>query len=344
MKVGGRHYRTITPRADGRGVAVIDQTRLPGTLALVELDSVAAAAEAIRAMVVRGAPLIGVTAAYGLALGLRADPGDAGLDAAGRLLLAARPTAVNLRWAVERVTARVRPLPPGERAAAAWEEAGRIAEEDVAVGQALARHGAALLEALPRRGPRLEIMTHCNAGWLAAVDWGTALAPVYRLHDAGVPVHVWVSETRPRNQGRLTAWELAGHGVPHTFLVDNAAGHLLARGRVDVCLVGTDRVTRSGDVCNKIGTYLKALAAREAGVPFHVAAPSSSIDWSRADAGTIPIEEREAAEVTGPDPLPAVNPGFDVTPAALVTGLLTERGACAASEAGLRGLFPERFA
>jgi methylthioribose-1-phosphate isomerase len=295
-------------------------------------------------MVVRGAPLIGVTAAYGLALGLRDDPSDAGMELARRTLLATRPTAVNLRWAVDRVAAVARERPLFERAGAAWREAGRLAEEDVAVCEAIGRHGAALLRGVVRRGTELEVLTHCNAGWLATVDWGTALAPVYALHDAGVPVHVWVSETRPRNQGLLTAWELGQHGVPHTLIVDNAAGHLLQRGRVDVCVTGADRVTSSGDVCNKIGTYLKALAAREAGVPFFAAVPSSTIDWSIPLGSTIPIEERAAAEVDRTGEFEVFNPGFDVTPASLVRGLITERGVCDASPVGLSRLFPERAA
>jgi methylthioribose-1-phosphate isomerase len=344
MRVQGAHLRTIRETEDHRGLMVIDQTLLPDRLEQVRILTLAECARAITDMVVRGAPLIGVTAAYGLALGLRDDPSDAGMERARRTLLATRPTAVNLRWAVDRVAGVARERPLFERAGAAWREAGRLAEEDVAVCEAIGRHGAALLRGVARRGTELEVLTHCNAGWLATVDWGTALAPVYALHDAGVPVHVWVSETRPRNQGLLTAWELGQHGVPHTLIVDNAAGHLLQRGRVDVCVTGADRVTSSGDVCNKIGTYLKALAAREAGVPFFAAVPSSTIDWSIPLGSTIPIEERAAAEVDRTGEFEVFNPGFDVTPASLVRGLITERGVCEASPVGLSRLFPERAA
>jgi methylthioribose-1-phosphate isomerase len=299
-------------------------------------------AEAIATMRVRGAPLIGVAAAYGLALALRDDPSDSGLEHARGALLATRPTAVNLRWALDTVAGCVRPLAPSARAASAFEAASRLAEEDVAVCRAIGRHGAELLRPSISAGRPLSVMTHCNAGWLATVDWGTALAPVYVLHDSGAAVHVWVSETRPRSQGRLTAWELAQHGVPFTYIVDSAAGHLLQRGAVDAVLVGTDRTMRSGDVTNKIGTYLKALAAREAGVPFYVAAPSSSIDWSGADWRAVPIEERASSEVTADPGVRVANPAFDVTPARLVTRLVTERGVCAASPEGLAALFPER--
>jgi len=343
MKVAGVPRRTIAPLADG-AIEIIDQTLLPGRFALRRLATLDEAAEAIATMRVRGAPLIGVTAAYGLALGLRADPSDAGLQAACARLLATRPTAVNLRWGLDAVRREVAPLAPAQRAAAAWTLAGRLAEDDVATCRAIGEHGATLLKGLAERrgGQALRVMTHCNAGWLATVDWGTALAPVYTLHDAGVPLQVWVSETRPRNQGRLTAWELGQHGVPHTFLVDSAAGHLLQRGEVDVVVVGTDRTTRAGDVTNKIGTYLKALAAKEAGVPFYAAVPGSSIDWTLANALDVPIENRAALEVADDPALPVANPGFDVTPARLVTGLITERGVCAASRGGLAQLFPER--
>jgi methylthioribose-1-phosphate isomerase len=343
VNVGGTPWRTIRAAADG-AVEIIDQTQLPGTFTVRRLCSADEVAEAIRTMRVRGAPLIGVAAAYGLALALRDDPSDAGLAAARALLVATRPTAVNLAWALETVAAEVAPLPPAARAAAAFAVAARLAEEDVATCKAIGAHGAALLAPVAERMDRpLRVMTHCNAGWLATVDYGTALAPVYVLHDAGTPLEVWVSETRPRNQGRLTAWELAQHGVPHRFVVDSACGHLLQRGEADVVVVGTDRTTRCGDVTNKIGTYLKALAARAAGVPFYVAAPSSSIDWRLSDGLDVPIEERAAAEVSGGDAWPAANPAFDVTPAHLVTGLITERGVCAASAEGLRTLFPERM-
>ncbi len=343
MKVAGVPRRTIAPLADG-AVEIIDQTLLPGRFELRRLTSLDAAAEAIATMQVRGAPLIGVTAAYGLALGLRADPSDAGLAAACARLLATRPTAVNLRWGLDAVRHEIAPLAPRRRAEAAWRVAGRLADEDVATCRAIGEHGAKVFKDLAARrgGQPLRVMTHCNAGWLATVDRGTALAPVYTLHDAGVPLEVWVSETRPRNQGRLTAWELGQHGVPHTFLVDSAAGHLLQCGEVDVVVVGTDRTTRAGDVTNKIGTYLKALAAKEAGVPFYAAVPGSSVDWTLANTHDVPIENRAALEVADDPALRVANPGFDVTPARLVTGLITERGVCAASRGGLAQLFPER--
>ena len=363
MKVGGQPYRTLWRAADGGAVEIIDQTLLPHAFVTLRLETLAAAAEAIRAMRVRGAPLIGAAAAYGLCLAAAVDASDAALAEASRVLLATRPTAVNLRWAIETMMATLAPLPGPERAAAAWQRAASICEEDVATNAAIGRHGLAVLRELwAAKGGQgaLNVLTHCNAGWLATVDWGTALSPVYHAHDAGIPVHVWVDETRPRNQGAsLTAWELGQHGVPHTVIVDNAGGHLMQRGLVDVCIVGTDRTTRTGDVCNKIGTYLKALAARDCGVPFYVAAPGSSIDFRLRDGLTeIPIEERDASEVTTmsgraadgriasvmltPPGSPARNDAFDVTPARLVTGLITERGVSPASEAGLARLYPER--
>ncbi len=344
MKVAGKWYRTIAIGADGWSVDVIDQTALPGRLVIARLTGVTEAAAAVRSMMVRGAPLIGVTAAYGMALAMRADPSDDHLEAAARLLLATRPTAVNLRWALERMTASLRRVPPSERVAAAYREAGELAELDVQTCRAIGTHGAALLqhrwEALGGNRP-LNVLTHCNAGWLATVDWGTALAPIYQVHDSGLPIHVWVDETRPRNQGLLTAWELTGHGVPCTVVVDNAGGHLMRCGQVDLCVVGTDRTTRNGDVANKIGTYLKALAAVDNGVPFYVAAPSSSIDWSLADGAAIPMEERSGDELGLGPGVQVANPAFDVTPARLVTGLITERGVTEATEAGLAHLFPE---
>ncbi|MEB3169852.1 MAG: S-methyl-5-thioribose-1-phosphate isomerase [Synechococcaceae cyanobacterium] len=365
MNIDGKPWRTIWPEPGGRSVAVIDQTLLPHRLEVRSLRSLAEAAEAIRTMVVRGAPLIGVTGAYGLMLALQEDPGDGALAAAYDQLLATRPTAVNLQWALERVRERVAPLPPAERASAAGEEAARIAEEDVAMCEAIGDHGLALLQALAqarppeRRSEPLRVLTHCNAGWLATVDWGTALAPLYKAHRAGLPLHVWVDETRPRNQGAsLTAFELGREGVPHTVIVDNAGGHLMQHGLVDAVIVGTDRTTRRGDVCNKIGTYLKALAAHDNGVPFYVALPGSTIDWTIADGvAEVPIEERSDREVTHlvgatasgeptevrlvPEGSGGLNPAFDVTPARLVTALITERGVAPASEAGLRGLYPE---
>ncbi len=362
MKVDGVPYRTIWLDDDGWSVRIIDQTELPHAFTTVRLASCAEAAHAITSMQVRGAPLIGATAAYGMALALRADASREALAAAHETLLATRPTAVNLRWALDDLRARVVELPVEERATAAYRRAGEIADADVEICRAIGEHGLELVrQAWKRRGEegRVGILTHCNAGWLATVDWGTALAPVYMAHGAGIPVHVWVGETRPRNQGAsLTAWELGKHGVPHTVIVDNAGGHVMQHGNVDLCLVGTDRTTASGDVCNKIGTYLKALAARDNDVPFYVCAPSPSIDW-RLDDGVreIPIEERDAREVTHirgrapsgeaievlltPEDAPVTNYGFDVTPARLVTGIVTERGVSAATREGLAELFPE---
>src|SRR6266849_427476 len=362
MKVSGTPMRTIWLEPDGAAVGIIDQTLLPHELVTARLVTLDDAAQAIRAMLVRGAPLIGATAAYGVALAMRRDPSDAALAEACRVLLATRPTAVNLRWALEDVAAILKGLPPSERARAALRRAGEIADEDVAINRAIGTHGLPLLRAAfdkKGRGGAVEVLTHCNAGWLATVDWGTALAPIYAAHDAGIPVHVWVDETRPRNQGAsLTAWELQQHGVPHTIIVDSAGGHLMQHGRVDLCITGTDRTTASGDVANKIGTYLKALAAHDNGVPFYVALPSPTIDWEIASGAAIPIECRDAREVTHiagwteagervevrltPEGSPAANFAFDVTPARLVTALITERGVCPASGEGLLGLFPER--
>ncbi|TWA71501.1 methylthioribose-1-phosphate isomerase [Azospirillum brasilense] len=363
MKIDGTAYRTIWLAQDGWSVEIIDQTRMPHDFAVARLTGLEEAAHAIRAMLVRGAPLIGAAAAYGVALAMRADPSDAALEAAHARLLATRPTAVNLRWALERMRARLAPLPPSARAEAAYAEAAAVCDEDVAINRAIGEHGAALIrEAASRKKPGepVNVLTHCNAGWLATVDWGTALAPVYVAFEEGIRLHVWVDETRPRNQGAsLTAWELNRHGVPHTVVVDNTGGHLMQHGMVDLCIVGTDRTTATGDVCNKIGTYLKALAAHDNGVPFYVALPSPTIDWGMADGvKDIPIEERDAREVTEltgitadgrietirvtPAGSPAVNYGFDVTPARLVTGLVTERGVCPASREGLLGLFPEQ--
>lgn len=367
MNIDGKPWRTIWLEPNGapgrHAVGVIDQTQLPHRFTTRTLASCDQAAEAIQTMVVRGAPLIGVTGAYGLMLALQADPSDAALAAAFAQLNATRPTAINLRWALERVRAKVQPLPPPQRADAARAEAAAIADDDVAMCEAIGEHGLALLQQLAaarpaeRQGQPLNVLTHCNAGWIATVDWGTALAPIYKAHRAGLPVHVWVDETRPRNQGAsLTAWELGREGVPHTVIVDNAGGHLMQHGQVDAVIVGTDRTTRTGDVCNKIGTYLKALAAHDNGVPFYVALPASTIDWSIADGvAEIPIEARSAAEVTAiqgcgpdgaitavqltPDGSAGFNPAFDVTPARLVTALITERGVAAASEAGLRSLY-----
>jgi methylthioribose-1-phosphate isomerase len=359
MNVNGLPARTIRPLPEQGGVEIIDQTRLPFRYELRRLHCLEDAAEAIRGMRVRGAPLIGATAAYGVALAMIHDTSDAGLDAACATLLATRPTAVNLAWALARVRDHLAALPQTARREAAWAEAAAICDEDVALNQAIGRHGLGLIraKAAAKSGP-VNILTHCNAGWLATVDWGTALAPIYAAHDAGIAVHVWVDETRPRNQGAsLTAWELSQHGVPHTVIADNAGGHLMQRGQVDLCIVGTDRVAANGDVANKIGTYLKALAAQDNGVPFYVALPGPTVDWATARGEDIPIEARSEDEVThiqGADAdgqvlsvrltpwhSPAANPAFDVTPARLVTGLVTERGVCAASAEGLLALYPE---
>lgn len=358
MNINGTPTRTIWPVE--AGVEIIDQTRLPHEYVTRVLATPEDAAEAIAVMRVRGAPLIGATAAYGLALAAHRDASDAGLRAAGELLVSTRPTAVNLKWAVDRMLAELLKLPVSERSPAAWTEAEAICAEDVAQNQAIGRHGLDLIQAVARRkaGP-VNILTHCNAGWLATVDWGTALAPVFAAREVGVPVHVWVDETRPRNQGAsLTAWELNQAGIPHTVIADNAGGHLMQQGRVDMCIVGTDRTAANGDVCNKIGTYLKALAAFDNGVPFYVAAPGPSIDFSLASGRDIPIEERSADEVgriagraddgrlvsvhLTPAGSPCANPAFDVTPARLVTGLITERGVCAAGREALAALYPER--
>ena len=360
MRIGDTWYRTIWRSADGAAVEVIDQTLLPHRFEIMRLESAAEAAAAIRSMQVRGAPLIGATAAYGLCLALEADPSDESLEAAGALLAATRPTAVNLRWALRSLAAAVAGLPEGERAAAAWSCAARLCDDDVAICRGIGGHGLRLLREIAgrKRGEPVHVLTHCNAGWLATVDWGTALAPVYMAHDEGLPIHVWVDETRPRNQGAaLTAFELGAHGVPHTLVADNAGGHLMQRGLVDICLVGTDRTSATGDVANKIGTYLKALAAQDCGVPFYVALPSTTIDWEIEDGlAEIPIEQRPGGELTrvrgrsddgllleveiAPAGCAVRNDAFDVTPARLVTGLITERGVCAASRGGLRGLFP----
>ena len=355
MNVGTTHYRSIWPIGTD-AVGVIDQRRLPHSFATLSVSGVDAMIAAIKTMAVRGAPLIGVAGAYGLALAMRDDASNAQLAAAHQRLNAARPTAVNLRWALDRMQAALLPLPVAQRARAAWLEAARIADEDVALNQSIGRHAVALLQTMHASARRrLQVLTHCNAGWLATVDYGTALSGIYQAHDAGVPLHVWVDETRPRNQGLLTAWELAAHGVPHTVIVDSAGGHLMQHGDVDVVLVGADRVSARGDVANKIGTYLKALAAHDNGVPFYAAVPSPTIDWSLHDASHVPIEQRAGDEVSlltgiGADgdvasvrivdgDTAVANPAFDVTPARLVTGIVTERGI--ATPADLAALFPE---
>ena len=363
MKVADRHYHTIWLNEDGRAVDIIDQRWLPHEFRVVTLKTVADVATAIRDMWVRGAPLIGVTAAYGVAIAMADDPSDAHLDAVWHELNETRPTAINLRWALEAMRTFLRPLPPEERAEAAYRRAAEIAEEDVQLNRSIGANGLAVIREIARHkkpGEPVNILTHCNAGWLATVDYGTATAPIYMAAEEGIAVHVYVDETRPRNQGaQLTAGELHGHGVPHTLIVDNAGGHLMQHGDIDMVIVGTDRTTANGDVCNKIGTYLKALAARDNDVPFYVALPSPTIDWTVHDGvKEIPIEERAGDEVSfvqgrgadgaittvriSPEGSPAANPAFDVTPARLITGLITERGIATPSPEGLKAMFPER--
>ncbi len=359
MKIHGKHYRTIWTRPD-ETIEVIDQTRLPHRFETAVLKSAEDCAEAIRTMLVRGAPLIGATAAYGVAFAMKKDPSSKALISALDLLGSTRPTAVNLKWALKRMHDALHNRGHGDRFAVAWAEAAAICDEDVEVCRAIGINGLKIFREVAAKktsGP-LNILTHCNAGWLATVDWGTALAPIYMAHDEGIPVHVWVDETRPRNQGAsLSAYELGAHGVPHTIIADNAGGHYMQHGKVDLCIVGTDRVTRNGDVANKIGTYLKALAAKDNAVPFYVALPSPTLDMSLPRGADIPIEERSADELlkmTGrlPDGIlatveiaapgsPGANPAFDVTPARLVTALITDRGVCDASEEGLLSLYPE---
>ncbi|MGL4396004.1 MAG: S-methyl-5-thioribose-1-phosphate isomerase [Hyphomicrobium sp.] len=361
MKLNGKAMRTIWVRPDGWSVEIIDQTRLPHRLETVVLKTADDAAYAIQAMLVRGAPLIGVTAAYGMALAMRADASDAAMIQTAAFLAEQRPTAVNLRWALAEMCRALQPLSPDERATAAYAKAARMADDDVETCRRIGAHGLSVIRDIAARkaGRPVNILTHCNAGWLACVDWGTATSPIYQAHDAGIPLHVFVDETRPRNQGAsLTAFELGQHRVPHTLIVDNAGGHFMQRGEIDLCIVGTDRVSANGDVANKIGTYLKALAAHDNAVPFYVALPSSTIDWSLAEGRDIPIEERSEEEVlrisgqleSGAIASVAIaakgtrarNPGFDVTPARLVTGFMTERGIAPASRDGLAALFPER--
>ncbi|MEA2877574.1 MAG: methylthioribose-phosphate isomerase [Hyphomicrobiales bacterium] len=364
MKVDGKHTRTIWVEADGKTVGTIDQTLLPHRYATIRLDTAEDAARAIRTMQVRGAPLIGAAAAYGMALAARQNASDAALERAYALLIATRPTAINLKWALDEMMASLRNRSRDERVVAAYRRAAEIADEDVEINAAIGRHGLKLIEGIAAKKPGapVNVLTHCNAGWLATVDWGTATSPIYQAHDKGVPVHVWVDETRPRNQGAsLTAWELGQHGVPHTVIPDNTGGHLMQHGEVDIAIVGTDRVTAQGDVANKIGTYLKALAAKDNNVPFYVALPSPTIDFTVMDGVTeIPIEQRSADEVTTmtgrtadgriesvrivPDGSNVANYGFDVTPARLVTGLITEHGVIAATRAALAQAFPERAA
>ena len=361
MKVDGRHFRSLWVNEAAGVLEIIDQRWLPHSFRVAALTTLVEFETAIRDMWVRGAPLIGATAAHGVACAVARDASDAAVEAACARLNATRPTAVNLRWALARCRAVLLPLPPGERPGAARALAAEICDEDVEINRRIGQHGLDLIRAAAaRKGPGapVNILTHCNAGWIATVDWGTATSPIYQAHEAGIAVHVWVDETRPRNQGALTAWELGSHGVPHTYVVDNAGGHLMQHGQVDMVITGTDRTTRSGDVCNKIGTYLKALAAHDNGVPFYVALPSPTIDWTLSDGvAGIPIEGRPEAEVAyvaglvrggigavrvPPTGTTCANPAFDVTPARLVTGLITERGVAPASAAGLAALFPDR--
>jgi len=363
MKVNGTPFRSLWWDHDAKALQIIDQRWLPHDFRIQQLDSVADYCTAITDMHVRGAPLIGATAAYGMAFALRDDASDTAMTAAYDRLHATRPTAINLRWALDRVIAAMQPLAPADRAKAALQLAHDITDEDVEINRRIGTHGLALIRAIAEKKPTGEpvrLLTHCNAGWIATVDWGTATSPMYHAHEAGIPIHVWVDETRPRNQGALTAWELGSHGISHSYITDNAGGHLMQHGAVDMVITGTDRTTRAGDVCNKIGTYLKALAARDNGVPFYVALPSPTIDWTVSDGiAEIPIEDRPEREITHvqgrtaqgiasvqvtPEGTPGGNPAFDVTPARLVTGLITERGICEASEAGLAGLFPDMAA
>ena len=363
MLIDGKHMRGVWVEDDGWSIGIIDQTRLPHAVKTLRLATLRDAAHAISSMQTRGAPVIGAVAAYGLCLALRTDPSDVALEQGYAALIATRPTAVNLKWGLDEIVAAVRNRPRSERVAAAYARAAAICEEDVANNEAIGRHGLAVIEhvaAAKARGAPVNVLTHCNAGWLATVDWGTATAPIYQAHRKGVPIHVWVDETRPRNQGAsLTAWELRHQGVPHAVIADNTGGHLMQHGLVDLVITGADRVTAQGDVCNKIGTYLKALAARDTGVAFYVALPSSTIDFTLGDGiAEIPIEQRgpeEVATMTGrtadgrietvtvvPDGSPVANYAFDVTPARLVTGIITERGVIAATRAGLAERFPER--
>ena len=362
MKVGGKQTRTIWIEPDGWSIGIIDQTALPHHFRTLRLTTLEEAAHAIRSMQVRGAPLIGIAAGYGMCLALREDAADEHLEKAAAILLDTRPTAINLKWAIDEILAAVRNRPRAERAAEAYRRAGEIADQDVELSRAIGRYGAELIMEIAgrKKGEPVNVLTHCNAGWLATVDWGTALAPVYTAHAQGAPLHVWVDETRPRSQGALTAWELLQEGISHTYIPDNTGGHIMQHGMVDIVIVGADRVTAQGDVCNKIGTYLKALAARDNAVPFYIGLPSTTIDPTLSDGvKEIPIEQRAAEEVIAVSGLgtsgaiesvrviaegtPVANFGFDVTPARLVTGLITERGVIPASRAALSATFPERI-
>ena len=362
MKVDGTHYRSLWWSGSEGALQIIDQRWLPHDFRIQTLRSLQDYADAIVQMRVRGAPLIGATAAFGMAHAMSEDASDLSMERTWDFLHATRPTAINLRWALDRCKAELLPLAPEHRADAALALALEISDEDVEINRQIGLHGVELIREIADRKPKgepVQIMTHCNAGWIATVDWGTATSPMYHAHDAGIPIHVWVDETRPRNQGALTAWELGSHGIDHTYITDNAGGHLMQHGQVDLVITGTDRTTAAGDVCNKIGTYLKALAAHDNGVPFYVALPSPTIDWTVDDGlSEIPIEERDDREVTHiqgadasgaiaevrvtPSSTKAGNPAFDVTPARLVTGLITERGIASASRDGLSTLFPDK--
>ncbi|EJD6671269.1 S-methyl-5-thioribose-1-phosphate isomerase [Providencia rettgeri] len=360
MNIEGKHYRTVWVSKDGKSVEIIDQTKLPFKFEVLTLDSAQKVATAIQEMWVRGAPLIGVVAAYGMALGMQQNPSDKNLQSSYDLLIKTRPTAINLKWALDRMMESLKDAPEQTRRDIAWELAGKLADEDVELCEQIGLHGVEIIREIASKKPAgsvVNILTHCNAGWLATVDWGTALSPIYKAHEEGIRIHVWVDETRPRNQGGLTAFELGSHGVPHTLIADNAGGHLMQHGEVDLCIVGTDRTTTQGDVCNKIGTYLKALAAYDNQIPFYVALPSPTIDWTLKDGKTIPIEQRNGAEQshvyginpegelswvnTAPAGTICGNYAFDVTPAKYITGLITERGVCAANEPALTNMFAD---
>ncbi|WP_028579812.1 S-methyl-5-thioribose-1-phosphate isomerase [Desulfogranum japonicum] len=363
MQVQGKPYRSLWLAANGRDVECIDQTRLPHNFVVAEISTAEDAMEAIRDMWVRGAPLIGAMAAYGVCLGLHESCTEEHLHQICEKLIACRPTAVNLQWAVDRMQRKLLSVETSQWLEVGYKEAANICDEDVEANESLGSHGAAVIQEIWEKKGKSEpvhILTHCNAGWLATVDWGTALAPVYKAQQLGIPVHVWVDETRPRNQGaHLTAWELCMAGIDHHLIVDNVGGHLMQHGKVDMCIVGTDRTAANGDVCNKIGTYLKALAAKDNNIPFYVALPGSTIDWQMQEGLSIPIEIRDEEEVLfvqgqfcdgrvdticiAPEGTPAANYAFDVTPARLVTGLITERGICSASKEGLLGLYPEHL-
>ncbi len=361
MKINGQHYRSVWVADNDRTIEILDQTKLPFKFKILQLETMSDAATAIKDMWVRGAPLIGAVAAYGMALAMRENPSDENLHLSYDILNKTRPTAINLKWSLDRVSKILVDTQPNNREVVAYQIASDIADEDVEICRNIGYNGLNIIKEIADNKPdgsTVNILTHCNAGWLATVDWGTALSPIYMAHEAGINVHVWVDETRPRNQGGLTSFELGSHGVPHTLIADNAGGHLMQHGEVDLCIVGTDRTTARGDVCNKIGTYLKALAAKANNIPFYVALPSPTIDFTVYDGvKEIPIEQRsgeEQSHVHGIDPqgnLSWVNTApsgtqcgnyaFDVTPAELVTGLITERGVCHASEEGLANLFPD---